>query len=133
MKKYFELYFLTRKTLRNHVRRFGRYSGNYICTNTSCAYFLETKKNNQHQFTTIGKNKFCFVCNNIVYRKPCPALKMIEFHMAQRMLEVYYQIDHTCTPKPETTANDKEIKDSARKYGAKATPKDFNDKVQDTE
>ena len=50
---------------------------------------------------------------------------MIEFHKAQRMLEVYYQIDHTCTPKPETTANDKEIEDSVKKYGSKVTPKEM--------
>ena len=104
--RYFELHSSTRKGFRG-VRRVGKCRGNYICTNTSCAYLLETKKNNQHQFTTIGKNKFCFVCNSIVYRKPCPALKLIEFNMTQRMLEVYHQGTHTCNPKPETTANDK--------------------------
>ena len=122
--RYFELHSSTRKGFRG-VRRVGKCRGNYICTNTSCAYLLETKKNNQHQFTTIGKNKFCFVCNSIVYRKPCPALKLIEFNMAQRMLEVYHQGTHTCNPKPETTANDKEIEDSVKKYGAKVTPKEM--------
>ena len=63
--RHFELHSSTRNTLINGARRLGRCRGNYICTNTSCAYLLETKKNNQHQFTTTGKNKFCFVQGNI--------------------------------------------------------------------
>ena len=45
--------------------------------------------------------------------------------MAQRMLEVYYQIDHTCTPKPATSTNDKETEETVRKYGGKVTPKEM--------
>ena len=41
------------------------------------------------------------------------------------MLQVYYQIHHICTPKPETTANDKGIEDSVKKYEAKVTPKEM--------
>ena len=58
--RYFDLHSSSRKGFRG-VRRVGKCRGSYMCKNTDCAYFLETKKNNQHQFTTIGKNKFCYI------------------------------------------------------------------------
>ena len=78
---------------------------------------------NQHQFSTIGKKKFCFSCNGIVYREPCSALKLIEFHIHQRVLEVYHQGEHTCQVKPDQKENDKEIEETVKKYGPNVTPK----------
>ena len=122
--RYFELHSSSRKGFRG-VRRVGKCRGSYMCKNTECAYYIETKKNNEHQFTTIGKNKFCYICNSIVYRKPCGTMKLIEFHIAQRMLEVYHQGEHTCNCKPEAAVNDKVIEESVKKYGGKVTPKEM--------
>ena len=122
--RYFDLHSSSRKGFRG-VRRVGKCRGNYICNNTNCAYYMETKKQNRHQFTTIGRNKFCFICNSIVYREACGAYKLIEFHIAQRMLEVYHQGQHTCTAKPEIAANDPVIEDTVKRFGAKVTPKEM--------
>ena len=122
--RYFDMNSSTRKGFRG-VRRIGACRGNFICTNTDCAYFIENKKENQHQFTTIGKNKFCYVCNGIVYRRPCGAVKMIEYHVGLRLLEVYHQGEHTCHLKSDTTLHDKEIEDSIKRFGGRVTPKEM--------
>ena len=122
--RYFDMNSSTRKGFRG-VRRIGGCRGNFICTNKDCAYLIENGKENQHQFTTIGKNKFCYVCNGIVYRRPCGAVKMIEYHVTMRLLEVYHQGEHTCQVKPETTIHDKAIEESIKRYGVRVTPKEI--------
>ena len=122
--RYFDMNSSTRKGFRG-VRRIGGCRGNFICTNKDCAYLIENRKENQHQFITIGKNKFCYVCNGIVYRRPCGAVKMIEYHVTMRLLEVYHQGEHTCQVKPETTLHDKAIEESIKRYGVRVTPKEI--------
>ena len=58
-----------------------------------------------------------------MYREPCSALKLIEFHIHQRVLEVYHQGEHTCQVKPDQKENDKEIEETVKKYGPNVTPK----------
>ena len=58
-----------------------------------------------------------------MYREPCSALKLIEFHIHQRVLEVYQQEEHTCQVKPDQKENDKEIEETVKKYGPNVTPK----------
>ena len=120
--RYFEMNTSTRKGFRG-VRRLGKCRGNFVCRNPGCPYYLEKKSMNQHQFSTIGKNKFCFSCNGIVYREPCNALKLIEFHIQKRVLEVYHLGEHTCQVKPDPKENDREIEETVRKYGPNVTPK----------
>ena len=98
--RYFELHTSRRKGFHG-VRRIGKCRGNFECTNKECAYFLENERRNRHQFTTIGKNKFCYICNSICFRKPCTALKLVEFHNELRVLEVYHYGKHTCQAKPK--------------------------------
>ena len=50
-------------------------------------------------------------------------IKLIEFHIHQRVLEVYHQGEHTCQVKPDQKENDKEIEDTVKKYGPNVTPK----------
>ena len=122
--RYFDLNTSTRKGFRG-VRRIGKCRGNYVCSNPSCPYLLQQNSKNQHQFTTIGRNKFCFSCNCIVYREPCGAIKLIEYHINQRVLEVYHVGEHSCHLKPDTKQNDSVIQESVMKYGANITPKDM--------
>ena len=120
--RYFELHTSRRKGF-NGVRRLGRCRGNYECTNIECAYFLENNKSNKHQFTTIGKNKFCYTCNSICFRVPCPALKLVEFHHQMRVLEVYHHGNHSCQTKPKSAENDTYIEDNLKRFGCSVGPK----------
>ena len=120
--RYFELHTSRRKGF-NGVRRLGRCRGNYECTNTECAYFLENNKTNKHQFTTIGKNKFCYTCNSICFRVPCPAMKLVEFHHQMRVLEVYHHGNHSCQTKPKSAENDTYIEENLKRFGCSVGPK----------
>ena len=120
--RYFELHTSRRKSF-NGVRRLGRCRGNCECTNTKCAYFLENNKSNKHQFTTIGKNKFCYTCNSICFRVPCLALKLVEFHHQMRVLEVYHHVNHSCQTKPKSAENDTYIEENLERFGCSVGPK----------
>ena len=109
--RYFELHTSRRKGF-NGVRRLSRCRGYYECTNTECAYFLENNSSNKHQFTTIGKNKFCYTCNSIYFRVPCLALELVEFHHKMRVLEVYHHGNHSCQTKPKSAENDSYIEET---------------------
>ena len=120
--RHFEMHSSSRKGFRG-VRRVGKCRGSFICHNDGCPVYKDTKRRNQHQFTTIGKNKFCYSCNCLVQRDPCGALKMIEFNMQGRLLEVYHSGQHTCQVKPNIEENDTLIEDNIRKFGANVGPK----------
>ena len=120
--RYFELHTSRRKGFHG-VRRLGRCRGNFECTNQECAYFLENGKSNKHQFTTIGKNKFCYTCNSICFRESCKALKLVEFHPNLRVLEVYHYGTHSCQVKPKTAENDSFIEENLQKFGVAVGPK----------
>ena len=105
------------------VRRLGRCRGSFKCNNKSCPLFLATGKENQRQFTTIGKNKFCYSCNCIVYRTPCAAVKLVEYTMQGRLVEVYQRGEHTCQLKLNTEENDQVIEENIRRFGANVGPK----------
>ena len=122
--RHFELHSSSRKGFKG-VRRLGKCRGSFICNNKSCPLFIEAGKKNEHQFTTIGRNKFCYSCNCIVYRKPCSALKLVEFTSQGRLLEVYHQGKHTCQLKPNTEENDEVIEENIRRFGANVGPKDL--------
>ena len=119
--RHFEMHSSSRKGFKG-VRRVGKCRGSFICHNDGCPVYKDTKRN-QHQFTTIGKNKFCYSCNCLVQRDPCRALKMIEFNMQGRLLEVYHSGQHTCQVKPNIEENDTLIEDNIRKFGANVGPK----------
>lgn len=122
--RYFEMHSSSRKGFKG-VRRVGKCRGSFICTNKCCPLFVESGKENQHQFTTIGKNKFCYSCNALVHRKPCPAIKLIEYNMQGRLLEVYHKGHHTCQVKPNSDEHDKVIEENIRRFGANVGPKDL--------
>ena len=92
--RYFLMYFSSRKGFRG-MRRVGKCRGSFQCNNDNCPLYLESRKRNQHQFTTIARDKFCYSCNCLVDRIPCGALKLIEFNMQNRLLEVYHFGNHT--------------------------------------
>ena len=120
--RYFLMHSSSRKGFRG-VRRVGKCRGSFQCNNDNCPLYLESSKRNQHQFTTIARDKFCYSCNCLVDRIPCGALKLIEFNMQNRLLEVYHFGNHTCKVKPDIHANDQEIEHNIRKYGATVGPK----------
>ena len=120
--RFFQLHTSRRKGF-NGVRRLGKCRGNFVCENTSCPYFTENGSKNQHQFTTIGSNKFCYSCKSLAFRTPCPATKLVEFYHNERLLHVYHKGNHTCQLKPKTTENDSFIEENIRKFGANVGPK----------
>ena len=120
--RYFEMHSSSRKGFKG-VRRLGRCRGSFKCNNKSCPLFLATEKENKHQFTTIGKNRFCYSCNCIVYRTACSAVKLVEYSMQGRLLEVYHRGEHTCQLKPYTEENDQVIEENIRRFGANVGPK----------
>ena len=87
--RFFQLNTSRRKGF-NGVRRLDKCRGNFVCDNTSCPYFTENGSKNQHKFTTIGSNKFCYSCKSLAFRTPCPATKLVEFYHNERLLHVYH-------------------------------------------
>ena len=120
--RYFELHTSRRKGF-NGVRRLGKYRGIFVGDNTSCPYLTENGKKNQHQFTTIGSNKFCHSCKSLAFRKTYPATKLMEFYHQKRLLNVYHKGNHTCQLKPKTTENDSFIEENIRNFLANVGPK----------
>ena len=122
--RYFKMNTSSRKGF-NGVRRVGVCRGNYICNNSMCGFLEENRKQNEVQFKTVGKRKFCSVCDCLVARKPCGAQKMIEFHFGARLLEIYHQGKHTCTPSAPRDVDDAFIKEKLTKHGLTTTPKEL--------
>ena len=120
--RHFELHSSSRKGFQG-VRRVGKCRGSFTCQNDGCPIYKDTQKRNKHQFTTIGKNKFCYSCNCLANREACGALKLIEFNMQSRLLEVYHQGQHICQCKPNVEANDILIEENIKKFGADVGPK----------
>ena len=120
--RYIVMHSSSRKGFRG-VRRVGKCRGSFQCNNDNCPLYLESRKRNQHQFTTIARDKFCYSCKCLVDRIPCGALKLIEFKMQSRLPEAYHFGNHTCKVKPDIHANDQEIEQNIRKYGATIGPK----------
>ena len=83
--RYFLMNTSSRKGFRG-IRRTGKCRGNFICLNNSCPFYQQDNSRNQHQFKTVGNNKFCFSCDCLCYRKKCNAVKMIEYYHESRSL-----------------------------------------------
>ena len=122
--RYFEMHSSSREGFKG-VRRLGKCTSSFIYNNKSWPLFLETGRENQHQFTTIGKNKFCYSCNSIVCRKPCSAIKLVEFNMQERLVEVYHKGKLTCQVKPNTEEPDQVIEENISRFGVNVGPKDL--------
>ena len=73
--------------------------------------------------TTTGKNKFCYTCNYICFRVPCPAIKLVEFHHQMRVLEVYHHGNHSCETKPKSAENDTYTEENLKRFGCSVGPK----------
>ena len=122
--RYFEMHSSSKKGFKG-VRRLGKCRGSFRCNNKSCPLFLETGRENQYQFTMIGKNKFCYSCNFIVYRKPSSALKHVDYNMQGRLLEVYHKGKHNCQLKSNTEEHDQVIEENIKRFGANVGPKEL--------
>ena len=94
--------------------------------NDACHFFIESGKRNNHQFSTIGANKFCFICNSLAVRLHCTAVKCIKYNKAAQLLEVFHLGKHSCEPKPlQKDEDDKFLQENIRKFGTTLGPKEL--------
>ena len=77
-------------------------------------------------FSTIGANKFCFICNSLAVKLHCTAVKCIEYNKAAQLLEVFHLSKHTCEAKPlQKDEDDKFLQENIRKFGTILGPKEL--------
>ena len=122
--RYFLMNTSSRKGFRG-IRRIGKCRGNFICLNDSCPCYQQDNSRNQHQFKTVGNNKFCFSCDCLCYRKKCNAVKMIEYYHESRSLEVYHHGKHECQVRPNVSNNDQYVQRSLQEVGVTVGPKEL--------
>ena len=121
--RYFNLNTSKHKGFRG-VRRIGKCLGNYQCSNEECPLYKSTGSFNKHHFKTIGGEKFCHSCDILAERKVCGTLKLIEYSPSTKMLVIYNDGKHRCTPKIQTT-NDDAIQAAIEESGGNIGPREL--------
>ena len=119
--RYFQLNTSKRKGFRGQ-RRIGKCQGNYECSNPRCPIFVSTGVKNKHQFKKVGGEKFCFSCEDLCFRKPCHAIKLIEYSAHNNLLTVYHDGNHSCSPKVNSSMNDAFLEEAIKETNGNVGP-----------
>lgn len=121
--RFFTLNTSRRKGFRGS-RRIGKCNGNFECKNEECP-MIKNGIPNCHQFKTVGSMKFCFSCDTLAERKPCNAVKCVEYSDSSKLLTVYHSGEHTCTCKIDIYENDVFIQQALKETSGAVGPREL--------
>ena len=122
--RYFQLNTSKRKGFRGQ-RRIGKCQGNYECSNPRCPILVSTGVKNKHQLKKVGGEKFCFSCEDLCFRKPCHAIKLIEYSAHNNLLTVYHDGNHSCSPKVNSSMNDAFLEEAIKETNGNVGPREL--------
>lgn len=100
--RYFKYNSSTRKGLVG-MRKIGKCLSAFKCNNKECAFLKSTGKPNQHQFKTLGSEKFCITCDVLAVPVECKAIKIVEYCVPQEEVTIYHLGQHNCQPKVDNS------------------------------